>query len=224
MKFRYNTIDEVPETLRDEYEEVAEGDAKVFKLKLELEDGESVENVSGLKKALATERNNARAAARELEKLRSQYSVDDEEVTELRTKLTAAEQRAQDSAIDAVLKDAVTAARGNVRLLPKLIRGNVKVVDGDARIVDEKGNVRLGDDGKPLTIDAYVAELSDSDEYSSLFAGVGRSGGGSSGATGSKSSRTSAPSASQHRSKMTVQDKVAYINAHGNEAFQNLPY
>ena len=88
-------LGEIPEQLREEYVETDNG----YQLKV-LQDfvpRENVEDVSGLKSALQKERENARASAKKVRELESQFGgIDLEELEELRQeKARAEEERAK---------------------------------------------------------------------------------------------------------------------------------
>jgi hypothetical protein len=58
-------------------------------------------------------------------------------------------------------------------LLPQVIARTKVITDSKGRyllrVVDESGEERFGSDGKPMTVDAFVAEMQQSDEYGFAF-------------------------------------------------------
>lgn len=84
--------------------------------------------------------------------------------------------------IDNVAIKALEGHKGNVDLLLPHVKSQVRLKDGDdgvVEVVDREGNVRIGDaQGKPMSVDQLVEEMSKSDKFAQGFAGSGHSGGG----------------------------------------------
>lgn len=84
--------------------------------------------------------------------------------------------------IDNVAIKALEGHKGNVDLLLPHVKSQVRLKDGEdgvVEVIDREGNVRIGDaQGKPMSVDQLVEEMSKSDKFAQGFAGTGNSGGG----------------------------------------------
>ncbi len=85
--------------------------------------------------------------------------------------------------VDAQATSALADAKGSPKVLLPHIKANVRVMleEGNyvARVVDERGNVRIGDaQGNPMTIAQFVAEMKQDPDFARNFEGTGSSGGG----------------------------------------------
>lgn len=84
--------------------------------------------------------------------------------------------------IDNAAIKALEGHKGNVDLLLPHVKSQVRLKDGEdgvVEVIDREGNVRIGDaQGKPMTVDQLVEEMSKSEKFSQGFAGTGHSGGG----------------------------------------------
>lgn len=84
--------------------------------------------------------------------------------------------------IDNAAIKALEGHKGNVDLLLPHVKAQVRLKDGEdgvVEVIDREGNVRIGDaQGKPMTVDQLVEEMSKSEKFSQGFAGTGHSGGG----------------------------------------------
>jgi len=264
IKATIEKLDDVPEAIREDYEE---RDGK-FHLK-GFVPKDKVEDVTGLKTALGKERDNAKAAARELAKIKESIGEDfdpdeyqnlrkaakereEQEITrkgewdKLKTQMLEGHSKELDKrskreehlvrtlTVERIDKEAAMVCgelKGNATLLMPHIRAKTKLVEEDGqfqvRIVDEQGNPRVNADGKYLGIRELVSEMQSQDVFAGAFAGTGNSGGGSSGAAGSKGATGTGggkpPAGDKKRSAMTVQEKVAFLTEHGQDAFMNLP-
>lgn len=136
--------------------------------------------------------------------------------------------------IDAQATMAINEADGNVTLLTPHVKSLVKLIEEDGLfkpcVVDATGNPRVDADGNPLTIKALVSEMRDQDVYKGAFKGTGAAGGGippGDGGEGNPNANGGGTppikNTGQARSQMTPKEKVAFINEHGNAAFQSLP-
>jgi hypothetical protein len=78
---------------------------------------------------------------------------------------------------------AIAANKGNVRLLKPHIIANTRVQEEDGeyflRVVDPEDNeLRYDGDGKPMTVEGFVASLRGIDDFANAFEADGASGGG----------------------------------------------
>lgn len=84
--------------------------------------------------------------------------------------------------VDNVAIKALEGHKGNVDLLLPHVKSQVRLKDGEdgvVEVVDREGNVRIGDaQGKPMTVDQLVEEMSKSEKFAQGFAGSGHSGSG----------------------------------------------
>lgn len=110
-------------------------------------------------------------------------------------------------------------------ILPHL-KNEVRVSEGESgdmtvEVLDKHGDVRLGKDGKPLTIRDRLTELREDPIFGKAFNAPSRSGGGSGGDNGGKGADDIAPKS--YRNEMTTDQKGAYISKYGIEKFNALP-
>jgi len=213
------------EGARANYDERTDKDgAKSYWAQLEGPDGYAYEDVKGLKSALTREREQYKAANRQLAQMRDKLGDIDVETLQSELETLRAESAASTARLGAALRASAVAAacasaKANPALIEPVVEKRTQVTNGKIVVLDEAGAPT------DMTVTQLVNELREDDRYAGAFAGTGNSGGGSSGANGSKGSARSTPSAGpQRRSAMSVQAKCAYISEHGNDAFMNLPY
>lgn len=211
LQFVVDSLDAVPETLRDMYQQ----DGDKFRLQVD-----GYEDPAGLKSALEKERKAAREAAKqaaawshlgkspdeiaalveaqrkadedklkgsgEWDKLKQQMQ---EQAQKEREKLESS-LKSKDAAIERYLIDAqATAAiselKGVAALLLPHVKASVRVVDDSGeyaiRVVDAGGNPRVNANGEYLTIKDLVSEMRQSEVYGRAFEASGTSGGGATG-------------------------------------------
>lgn len=111
------------------------------------------------------------------------------------------------------------------KLLSRYMKDYVKTVegeDGDYKtvVLDDEGNVRTKRGGAAMTVADFVNELKSSDEFASVFPAPKVNGTGSTNDTAKAANN--APSGLR-RSQMSLEQKVAYQNQHGFEAYAALP-
>jgi hypothetical protein len=85
--------------------------------------------------------------------------------------------------VDAQASSALAEAKGSPKVLLPHIKAHVRVMQEEgqfvARVVDGKGNPRIGDaQGNPMTIKQLVDELKQDPDFARNFEGSGSSGGG----------------------------------------------
>jgi len=86
--------------------------------------------------------------------------------------------------IDNVAIKALEGKKGDVELLLPHVKTQVRLKENDdgsfaVEVVDKDGNAKIGDSqGKPMTVDQLVEEMSKSEKFGRAFEGVGQSGGG----------------------------------------------
>lgn len=154
--------------------------------------------------------------------LQEQHAKDLESLNE---KLSAKDKRLNSLLITSVAVQEIAKLEGSAKLLMPHVERMTRVVDVDgepvARVVDEKGEERIGKSGEPMTIAELVGELRESDDYSAAFKGSGASGSGASGR-----GATGGGGRSGVRTKAdlkTTADKVAFVEEHGSKAYLDLP-
>lgn len=112
---------------------------------------------------------------------------------------------------------------GSPTLLLPVIRDRVKVTetdDGfDLQVLRADGAPLLNAKNEPASLKDLFLELKEKAEYAGAFKGVNHSGGGAPSGKGGGG----APQGGLARSKMSSQQKVAYIQEHGQDAFFKLP-
>lgn len=83
-------------------------------------------------------------------------------------------------------------------------------------VLDDAGNARLNSDGSFMAVDALVAEMKASDDFSAGFAGTGNTGSGSPPGKTNTPAGT-APAVNKRAQDMTTDEKSAYIAEHGQD-------
>jgi hypothetical protein len=93
----------------------------------------------------------------------------------------------EDNVLIATATQAIAAEKGSSLLLMPHVRSRTKLDEsGRPVVIDEAGQVRVGSDGKSLTISQLVAEMkADVDTFGRAFEASGANGSGSQGSSGS---------------------------------------
>lgn len=126
------------------------------------------------------------------------------------------------SRLDTVLRenaarDALEKADAFVHIaLPHVLaRTEMRDIDGELRavVLNEAGEPRVDDNGKFLTIDALVKEMSEQDEWAALFKAPDASGGGAGGRGGARGAGSKAFNKMSETEKMDYMD--ALVERHG---------
>jgi len=213
LKGRVKSLDEVAESFRGLYEQ----DGDWFYLK-EYEP----EDTTGLRNALAAEKEERRKAKEALDKFKD---VDPEKYQQLLKTTEDAERKRLESKgawealekqliekhqkdmesrdtrigtltealnkrlVDAEATAAIAAAKGVPQLLLPHVRASIKVSEEDgeflAKVVDTKGNPRIGDaKGTPMTITQLIEEMKQSEVFGRAFEASGAGGSGASNQNG----------------------------------------
>lgn len=224
LKYTVENLDDIPEALRNEYaEHTAEDGTKSFRLSLELPENHTIEDVRGLRGALDKERTNARNAEKARKELEARLTDAPEpalaaELETLRATLRDSQARLEAAVADAAIGKAVAKHKGNTELLPTIIKTMTKVEGDKVLVLGADNKVREG-----VTVDELVAELAADAKYGGLFAGTGKSGGGSTGTDGGKGTGVQI-TAGMRRSKMSMGEKARFIREHGEDRFMQLPW
>lgn len=125
--------------------------------------------------------------------------------------------------IESTATQAIAAAEGVPTLLLPHIKASTKILHEDGqysvRVVDDKGNPRVNGKGDFLTIADLVEEMKKSEVFGVAF----KAKGGGGGAPPAGGGGGNPPAGGKPRSKMTQQEKSAYIAEHGQAAYLNLP-
>jgi hypothetical protein len=98
----------------------------------------------------------------------------------LETKIATLGKSLEENVLIATATQAIAAEKGSALLLMPHVKSRTKLDDnGNAVVVDESGNVRIGADGKPLSISQLIAEMkADVNVYGRAFEPSGASGSG----------------------------------------------
>jgi len=222
MKLEANLTEEqfgtIHEDIQENYTKVDDG----YVLTIE---GMTNEDVSGLKSALAKEKERRKTAEtnietvqREKDELRASISTSEHDTHRYKKRFYAAKR-------DAGINEAIAMAAGNTQTLSPLLREHVKVIENENGHIEyqvhKNGTAMLKDDGSPVSIDDYVQSLKGEQAWKGSFRGTGSNGGGSDKAeSGTPISLTPR----KRRSLMTNVEKVDFINEHGDTAFHALPW
>jgi hypothetical protein len=128
--------------------------------------------------------------------------------------------------VDNVATQAITAEKGDAKLLLPHIKAHTKVVQESGKfvtkVVDEKGNVRIANDGSgnPMTIAQLVVEMKADQSFGRAFDGSGATG---SGAPNKGNSGSGAGSVKSVADLKTIKAKSDFIDQFGLDAFKALP-
>jgi hypothetical protein len=137
--------------------------------------------------------------------------------------------------VDAAVTGAISTAEGNVQVLKPHVKALVTLVEQDSgefapQVVDASGSPRVNGSGDPLSITDLVSEMRGQEVFAGCFKGSGQSGSDSLPLGGGEGSGDAGgggiptiPKEGLVRSSMTTREKVDFVRAHGDEAFQSLP-
>lgn len=121
------------------------------------------------------------------EKYRPQIEAKDKELE--RIKANWIEDRRKNAISDAVSKHGA-----NPHTMPRFLDGFVEAIDKDGEVVlsvlSDDGTPILGEDGKPMSVSAFVESLKGKEEYAGLFPPSGLSGGGATNTSGRPAGKT----------------------------------
>lgn len=126
-------------------------------------------------------------AAGDFENLKKQLlDAHGKEKAALEAKIATLSKSLEENVLIATATQAIAAEKGVPTLLMPHVRSRTKLDDnGQPVVIDDSGNVRVGADGKPLSIAALVAEMkADVNTFGRAFEGSGASGAGSGGSSG----------------------------------------
>ena len=107
-------------------------------------------------------------------------------------------------------------------VLKELSNGAFFNDDGSIGYKNEDGTTAYGSNGKELTLQGKYEQLKNDDTFTYLFKEQFKTGGGK--APGASGPQADAGGAQLRRSKMTEEDKVAYITKYTLPAYSALPY
>ena len=238
----FDSIDEVPETLKDKAQEGdgkchVPADALVTKhnevlAEKKREAAERARLQKEYEKFKDIDPEKARKALKDLEdaeaeKLRTQGDWDAREraINEgWQTKETAwnTEKSGYDKVLDKLVIQnelarvaALPDIKGDFELLADnaTVMSRIRRKGEDYEILDESGAVRYGSDGKPLRMEAYLKELREHPKLSRLFDATGASGSGAAADIARGSGKR--PDKDLRRSKMSSKEQDAYVREYG---------
>lgn len=183
--FTQAEVDELVKGLKTNQQEAIK-EAKKAKEALKGYDGVDPEEFKRLKKA-AEEAEEKRAKGegdwKALEdQLKQRHAQEMEKATAESKRLRSS---LESHLIDAEAVRALAEHSDSPSLLLPHVRGRMKVIEQDgeffARVVDEKGNVRIGNaQGAPMSLSELIEEMKQDKTYAPAFRGTGSSGGGAS--------------------------------------------
>lgn len=239
-----DSIDAVPETLRDQYKEV---DGK-FRLDLD-----GYEDPSNLKSALQKEREAAKQAAKQVkaweslgkspeeiqELLQAQQQAEEDKLNkagewdklkaqmneqfskekqQLLDSLTAKERAIEKHLVDAQATAAIAELKGVPALLLPHVKASVRVVEEggeySVRVVDPSGNPRVNAQGEYLSIKDLVSEMRQSDIFGRAFEATGTTG------SGTPSNKGGGSDKAKKAAEMTSAEKAKFIGDNGLDAWR----
>lgn len=111
----------------------------------------------------------------------------DKHATEIETerkKSSGYREQVQKLLIDNVAITALEGKKGDVELLLPHVKSQVRLKENDdgsfaVEVIDKDGNPKIGDSqGKPMTVDQLVEEMSKSEKFGRAFEGANQNGGG----------------------------------------------
>ncbi len=161
----------------------------------------------------------------EWEKLKAQ--MNDKHQADLKAKddaVSAMRRALERHLVDAQATSAIAALKGVPDLLLPHVQRHVKVAEENGEfkviIVDGKGDPRVDGKGEPLTISDLVAEMRGSEIYGRAFEGSGAAGSGKPPANNGGGNL----SVTRRSDLKTREDRVAFVEKHGNDAYLKLPH
>lgn len=202
LKLKVETLDNIPEPLREMY---AEADGGGYQLQVE-----GIEDTTGLKTALQKERENARKAAAQAkqwerigktpdeiaemleaqsnppkptkdesaalrEQFQKQLAAKDEQIGTVKKTL-------EKQLVDAAAVQAIAAANGIPELLLPHVKSRVRVIESEGeyrvQVLDSNGTPLINNKGSDMTITELVSEMRQSDVFAPAFRGSGAQGSG----------------------------------------------
>lgn len=189
---------------------------------------EEIESLIAEQDKIAEERSKAEeekaAKAGEWDKLKAQ--MNDKHQTELKSKddsISNMRKSLEKHLVDAAATSAIAAEKGVADLLLPHVQRHVKVVEEDGefvvKVVDAKGDPRVNGKGDPLTISDLVKEMKESEVYGRAFDASGHSGSGKP----PTRSPSGGPGSATKSGFKTEKERAAWVDAHGFEAYKNLP-
>lgn len=158
----------------------------------------------------------------EWDKLRGQ--MNDKHQADLKAKdetIGAMRKRLEAELVDAKATAAIASMKGVPELLLPHVQRQTKVDDNfNVIVVDSKGDPRVNGKGEPLTISDLITEMKGNEIYGRAFEGSGQSGSGMQPNKGGGGS----PSNKRRSDFKTEKERSAFVNEHGLEAYQALPF
>lgn len=147
-------------------------------------DGVDVEEYQKLKKAQLEEENRKAEEKGEFEKLKIQLAEKSAAETKAeKDRADGLEARLHSETKTTQILSALAKEKGNPALLTHVVNERIRVEDVDGKLtvvgLDDRGEVMLGEDGKPATVVDVVKHLKTKEEYWGAFDGVDMRGSGS---------------------------------------------
>jgi hypothetical protein len=130
----------------------------------------------------------------------------------------------EDALIGSAAAAEIEKAGGSTLLLLPHVKSRAKLVEENGkhhvRLFDDKGDPLIDNQGAYLTLGGFVTQLKTMEGYGTAFKASGASGGG---APPSGGNNGGGSPGGLDRAKMTLQEKNAYMEKHGVEAYNALP-
>ncbi len=227
LPFKIKSLNDVAESLRSLYKEVEGG------FVLDVDGVESKEDVEKLQATLQKERQAAKDLKSKVDELSkkiqkpgdtdpsAQLQAALKELEEQKNKLTETKGRLHSKVLESEISAAIGETKGNQKILAKLIKDNLKVVEDESGqmkvvVVDENGNPRIKDaKGSVMQPVELLQEWKKDPDLAHAFYAQEKSG------TGAPSHHSGAGTNSAKELK-TEKDKVSFIAEHGFDAFTKL--
>lgn len=124
-----------------------------------------------------------------LEELNTKHKTTVDELQNMNKNM---EEQLRDAIVTTKITSAIAAEGGNVPLLIPHVKTRVNMVKDSSgkfipEVTHENGTPRIGDnEGNPMTIDQFIAEMKTKDVFASAFKGVNSTGSGNTGNEGGK--------------------------------------
>lgn len=127
--------------------------------------------------------------------------------------------------VDSTLAQEIAQARGSNRVLLPHVRSRVTVQRDDTGkrnvvVLGEDGNPRVNAEGKPFKVADLLGEMKKDTDFSKAFEGPNGHGGGAAAKDGGGGGT---PPGTTKRSEMTRDQRAAYVEEHGGDAYLKLP-
>jgi hypothetical protein len=158
------------------------------------------------------------------EKMKEQLNVSHQaELAKAQERIKSLSGTLENELISSAASAEIEKAGGSSLLLLPHVKSRAKLIEENGkhhvRLFDDKGDPMIDNQGAYLSLSGFVSQMKTMEGYGTAFKGSNSSGGGAPPATNGGGG---APGGID-RAKMTLQEKNAYMEKHGVDAYNKLP-